>query len=216
MNTTSIGLDSTAFHAIFELIQLFVVIGVALRAFYLYRKLYTARLLILLLSLILIAVTSISSLVGDNHLFSSSLNTNWFKYLGQSVSFAFIWLSAFQRSEQYLLRLKRCLLISTLLLLLLLLATPLLPPFPDPWTQTALSSLRAVVCLLIFFQYVRFFLTKGTRFSLLMGMAFLLLSFGYYIIFPKYLAPHENLLVTLGDSIRSAGLVLLLIAYFFG
>jgi len=50
-----------------------------------------------------------------------------------------------------------------------------------------------------------------TRFSLLMGLAFLALSFGYLIILPKYFIPNDGLDRT-GDIMRVCGLIFLFFA----
>jgi len=211
-----IDLDSTTLHNIFEAAQMLVSFCISLRAFYLYRRVRNPRLLILWLALNVITLTSAASLAGDNHLLFRTLNTNWFKYIGQTVCFLFIWLSTFQRSPEYLRHLKNWHIFSSFMLIALLTVTPLLPPFPNAWLQVVLSTMRAVACLLIFFQYVRLFFVKETRFSLLMGIAFLLLSFGYLIIFPKYILAHQDLLSNIGDTMRISGLVVFLIGYLVG
>jgi hypothetical protein len=216
MGTLSSRLDATLLHNILELCQFFFALCVAIRAFFLYGKTHNERLFLLWLALMLFSLTSMVSIVGDNRLLPFLLNTNWLKYSGQTISFFFIWLSGFERSDHFLHRVKLWLLVSFLSLMTLLSVTPFLPPLSNPWLQVTLSSLRAVVCLLIFLQYVRFFLVKATRFSLLMGITFLLLSFGYYVIFPKYLVPDQDILSMVGDGMRIGGFLLLCIASFLG
>jgi hypothetical protein len=104
--------------------------------------------------------------------------------------------------------------VSAALLILLLLA-PILPAeFPNPaLTKTFLSGSRGLICLCIFYYYTSAFMTKETRFSLLMGIAFLLLSAGYLVIIPKYSATfNADLLDHTGDITRVCGLVVLSIA----
>ncbi|QBD79716.1 hypothetical protein EPA93_28560 [Ktedonosporobacter rubrisoli] len=214
--TSIVDLDSTTLHNIFEAAQLFVSFCIALRAFYLYGKAHNSRLFILWLALSFIALTSAVSIVGDNHWLAGPLNTNWFKYIAQAVSFFFIWLSTFRGTERYLHLVRNLHIVGSVLLLGLLLATPLLPGFPNAWLQVTLSSLRAAVCLCIFFQYLIFFFSKATHFSFLMGAAFLFISFGYLVIFPKYLLSNQDLLTNTGDCMRIFGLVILLIAYLIG
>lgn len=212
-----VDLDSTILHNVFEGAQLFVAFCIALRAFYLYIKLRNPHLFILWLSLSTIVLTSIASLIGDNHLlFHSSINTNWFKYIGQIISWLFIWLSTFRIAQQHALSIKNWHIVSSLLLTTLLLATPFLPPFPNIWTQIILSTLRAVICMFIFFQYIILFVTKTQRFSLFMSVAFLLLAFGYFVIFPKFLYSHQDLLTNTGDIMRICGFIVLLITYLIG
>jgi hypothetical protein len=105
---------------------------------------------------------------------------------------------------------------SIALVFLLLFLAPVLPAFPNTATQALLSGSRIAACLLIFGFYVTAFLSKETRFSLLMSAAFLLLSIGYVLILPKYFFAHQELSDQLGDVVRILGLVVLLIAYLRG
>ncbi len=101
---------------------------------------------------------------------------------------------------------------SALLLILMLLAPVLPPEFPDPAvTKSILSGSRGLICFIIFYYYALAFMEKETRFSLLMGAAFLMLCFGYSIIIPKYIQPNDAL-DRGGDLIRIAGLITLLFA----
>lgn len=210
-----VAVDSTLLHDIFEYAQMFVTFCIALRALYLYIKVRNPRLFVLWLALSMFTLTSIIGLSGDHHLFFLR-NTNWFKYIGQSVSLFFIWLSALRPSEHYLRQVRNWHIFSSVLLIGLMLITPWLPAFPNPWTQVVVSSLRAVISMLIFFQYVGFYITKPTRFSMLMCIAFLLLSFGAFIIFPKFLLSQQDVLSNTGDIMRICGLVFLLVAYLVG
>jgi hypothetical protein len=90
---------------------------------------------------------------------------------------------------------------------------PVLPPeFPDPAiTKSILSGSRGLICFIIFFYYAIAFMDKETRFSLLMSVAFLLLSCGYLFIIPKYTTPND-VLDRSGDLMRIAGLITLLFA----
>src|SRR6266567_3957660 len=120
MDTLSSRLDATLLHNILELSQFFFTLCVALRAFFLYGKMHNERLFLLWLALMLFSLTSVVSIVGDNHLLPSLLNTNWLKYSGQTVSLFFIWLSGFERSDHFLRRVKFWLLVSFPLLMALL------------------------------------------------------------------------------------------------
>jgi hypothetical protein len=194
-------------------LTLFVVsLFIALRAFYLYTRSRSRRLFILSLSMGMISLTAMAGYAGDN-ISSMSLNVDWFNYIGQTVSFLFILLSFFSESDSYLRSLMRWQIAVSALLLILMVLAPVLPAeFPDPAvTKSLLSGSRGVICFIIFFYYAIAFMDKETRFSLLMGAAFLLLSFGYLIIIPKYTTPND-VLDRSGDLIRIAGLVTLLCA----
>ncbi len=103
-------------------------------------------------------------------------------------------------------------------LLLLFLLTPIVPAsFPDPaLTKSLLGGSRSLICLVVSFYYIGAFSLKQTRFSLLMGVAFQLLSLGYWMNMFKYFLPHMTQVDQVGDVTRIAGLISLLIAILFG
>jgi hypothetical protein len=194
-------------------LTLFVVsLFISFRAFYLYIRSRSRRLFILSLSMGMISLTAMAGYAGDN-ITSISLNVDWFNYIGQTVSYLFILLSFFSESDSYLRSLMRWQIAASALLLILMLLAPVLPPeFPDPAiTKSILSGSRGLICFIIFFYYAIAFMDKETRFSLLMSVAFLLLSIGYSIIIPKYTTPND-VLDRSGDLMRIAGLVTLLFA----
>jgi len=194
----------------------FVALFISIRALYLYMQSRTRRLFILGLSMGVIALTAIAGFAGDN-ITSVNLNVDWFNYIGQSVSFLFILLSFLSSSDDYLRPLMRWHVLASALLLILLLLATVLPDFPNPAvTKTVLSGSRGLMCAIIFFCYVSAFMSKETRFSFLMGAAFLLLSTGYFIIVPKYSSPAFDSLDQLGDITRITGLVTLLVAVLLG
>jgi len=191
-------------------VALFIVfLLIALRSFYLHFRIRSARLLILGLSMGMIALTALADSLPD-YITVVQLNTGWFLFLGQAVSFTFIMFSLMMSAEERLRRLVSYHMMSSLLLLLLLGLAPFLPDFPNAFVKMALSGSRGVVCLAIFFFYVNSFMNKETRFSFLMGAAFLLLSLGYLIILPKYVLPHQELLDYVGDVIRVSGVITML------
>ncbi len=200
---------------IIDALLLLVSIFITVRAFYLYGRVRTPRLFILGFSMALLAITAAAD-YASSHITSIALNTDWFLYLGQAVCFLFILLSLVNGSEDYLHRLTRWQVVISLLALLLLLASPVLPAFPNPAIKTVLSGLRCVLCFAIFFSYTAAFMSKQTRFSFLMGLAFLLLSFGYLVILQQYVTPNAVLLDNIGDVIRMGGLVILLAAVITG
>jgi hypothetical protein len=194
-------------------LTLFIIaLFIAFRAFYLYTKSRSRRLFILGVSMGIISLTAIAGYAGDN-ITSISLNVDWFNYIGQTVSFIFILLSFFSNSDQYLRNLIRWQITFSAFLLILLFLAPVLPPeFPAPAvTKSILSGSRGFICFIIFLYYAMAFMEKQTRFSLLMGCAFLLLCFGYTVIIPKYITP-DDFLDRSGDIIRICGQVTLLLA----
>ena len=57
-------------------------------------------------------------------------------------------------------------------------------------------------------------MTKQTRFSLLMSLSFLLISFGYFTLVSQYSFPHSQAVLSdnVGDVMRVFGLITLLTA----
>lgn len=186
---------------------------IAFRAFYLYFLSRRQRLFILGLSMTIISLTAIASYIGDN-VPSFPLNLNWFKYVSQTISFLFILLSLVRSSDRYLKNLMIWHIIVSVLLLILL--TPLAPTEISSTAKIFLGSSRSAICLIIFFYYVTSFFTKETRFSLMMGMAFILLSVGYMLNVPKYSNHLLALLDNIGDVTRIFGLIILLVTVLTG
>jgi hypothetical protein len=190
-------------------------LSIALRAFSLYIQIRSPRLFILGLSLGVIACTAAADFVSGI-VTNISLNTDWFLFLGQAVGFAFIFLSLVRGSNEFLRRLLFWQVICMPLAFFLLLLAPVLPDFPNTAIRAILSGSRCMVCFLIFGCYAYAFMSKKTRFSLLMSGAFLLLSVGYSLILPKYFFPQQDILDQVGDVVRIIGLVILLVAYLWG
>ena len=205
-------MDPTFVPNVLSLTLFFVSLFISIRAFYLYTRSRSRRIGILSIAMGIISLTAIAGFAGDN-VTSITLNVDWFNYIGQTVSFTFILLSFFGSSETYLRNLMRWQIALSILLLGLMLLSPVLPPeFPAPTvTKSLLSGSRGLICHIIFYYYVVSFMKNETRFSLLMGLAFLMLSFGYWIILPKYITPNDGLDRT-GDIMRVCGLILLFFA----
>jgi uncharacterized membrane protein YhdT len=197
-------------------LTLFIVsLFISLRAFYLFFQAQRRRLFILGLSMGILSLTAIASYIGDN-VTNFPLNVKWFEYTSQTVCFLFILLSLMYGSDEYLHRLIYWQIIVSALLFILL--TPLLPAsIPNPAvTKTLLGGSRSLICFIIFFYYVSSFMSKETRFSLLMSAVFLLLSVGYWLNISKYSQPDLILLDQIGDLIRISGLSTLLVTIFLG
>jgi len=205
-------MDPTLVPNILSLTLFVVALFISLRAFYLYTRSRSRRIGILSIAMGIISLTAIAGFAGDN-VTSITLNVDWFNYIGQTVSFTFILFSFFNNSETYLRNLMRWQIALSVLLLALMALSPVLPPeFPAPAvTKSLLSGSRGLICHIIFYYYVVSFMRNETRFSLLMGLAFLALSFGYWIILPKYISPNDALDRT-GDIMRVCGLILLFLA----
>jgi hypothetical protein len=209
-------MSSTFIANTLSLTLLFVSLIIILRSCYLYAHVPSARLFILSLSMAIIALTALASFVSDN-ITNISLNVNWFIYIGQAVSFLFLFLSLAGNSNRYLHQVKRWQIIISVLLLMLLLAAPILPmDFPAPIiTQSILSGSRGLVALFICISYILSFNKKENHFNLLMSVAFFLISAGYFTIIPKYFQANITL-DRVGDILRIFGMMILLVAILLG
>ncbi|HKF37772.1 MAG TPA: hypothetical protein VKB35_12835 [Ktedonobacteraceae bacterium] len=197
--------------------QAIITLFISLRAFYLYFKARSDILFIVGLSMAVIVVGGVAGLAGDYLIKSSAFNTFWFRYIGQIVSYLFILFISLPGAERHMRALKRWNLVASTLLLFLLLLTPLLPPIPGATFTEILSGARGVVCLAVFFNYYLVMYTmKGSHFSALMCVAFLLIAIGIAIYTFKFSAPNPLPYDYVGDSIRAAGLLFMLAAFFVG
>src|SRR5579875_548760 len=83
--------------------------------------------------------------------------------------------------------------------------------------STAERYLRRVAqWQLISVNYMRFFLQKGTRFSFLMGLSFLLIAVGIAITTPWYYEQTGLIYLYVGDTTRTVGLLTLLLTFLIG
>jgi uncharacterized membrane protein (UPF0182 family) len=197
-------------------IQIIITLLISIRAFFHYFKTRSGILFSVGLSMSTIAVGGICGLLGDTLLVNSSFNTLWFRYIGQTVSYLFIFLIGLPHAEGYVQHLKRWHVLITILLLGLLVGASYIPSSSDPIVLTILSGSRSIVCFAILLNYAAIFVNKQTRFSFLMGQAFLFITVGIWIYTMEFLLPHFVYLDYIGDSIRIVGLVILLIALFVG
>lgn len=209
-------MNSQIFTDILLVFQVIITLLISVRAFYYYPRTRSDILFSVGLSMSIIALGGVIGLLGDTLPAASLFNTLWFRYIGQTVSYLFIWLIGLHRSEQYIQHLKLWHLAASALLLVLLVVTPLIPVNSNPVVLTALSGSRSVVCFVLFLNYVVIFMNKRTRFSILMGLAFLLIAVGIWIYTMEFVLPHLLYLDFVGDSIRIVGLVVLLVALFVG
>jgi hypothetical protein len=171
--------------------------------------------------MITIAAASVSGLIVQNFFASSTqfggkFNVLWFQYGGQTISYLFIFLSTLQGSDNYLSRLKNWHLVVTALLVLVALATPIIPLFSGPNYQAVLSNTRSLVCFIVFARYSYFFFSKESRFSFLMALAFLLVTFGLIIVTAQFYPNGPIIDVYIGYALRISGMVILFLAFWLG
>src|SRR5260370_2891193 len=100
---------------------------------------------------------------------TSAFNTFWFRYIGQIVSYLFIFFISLPGAERHMRFLKQLNLVASAFLLLLMLLSPVLPPIPGVTLTEVLSGSRGVVCLAVFLSYYSFmYAMKTSRLILLL------------------------------------------------
>src|SRR5437660_10103596 len=92
------------------------------------------------LSMAVIGIGGITGLIGDYLITGSAFNTFWFRYIGQTVSYLFVFFISLPGAERHLRSLRRWNLTATALLFVLLFLTPVLPPIPVVALTEALSG----------------------------------------------------------------------------
>jgi hypothetical protein len=198
-------------------IQALITLLIALRAFKFYFRTHSTILLTLGLSMSIIAMGGITGIIDNPFLHANpTYNTIWFRYIGQAVAYLFIFLASLPISAAYSKALNAWHIVATILLLVLMVLTPVLPQDQPSEVIGALSAIRPVINLAIFFSYLTSFNRKQTRFSFLMSAAFFLNSLGLWIYTMKFFIPESLLYNYLADSIRIVGLVVLYVAFLVG
>jgi len=145
-----------------------------------------------------------------------SFNLGWAWYTGTFVGFLFLFLSSIMKSTEQFQLLKRWGIIAAAIVITVIVLTPVFPAFSDPYIQVFLNSLRTIACFLGFLRYVTLYTSKGTRFSLLMCLAFLFITVGYAILIPQLLDPALAQLAAVGAFVRIIGAGVLFTAFVLG
>jgi len=148
--------------------------------------------------------------------FLPPLNLGWAWYNGTFWGFFFLFLSSMMKSAEQFRLLKRWGIIAAAVVVLVIVLTPVFPALTDPYMQIFLNSFRTIACLLGFVRYLMLYTSKGTRFSLLMCLALLLITVGYAILMPQLLEPSLAALTAVGVFIRIIGAAVLFIAFVLG
>lgn len=209
-------MSANTFATVRAIAVIIISLFIMLRAFQVYFQTRSTRLLVLGLTMVMIVLTTTADDIGNNITFH--LNAYWFNYIGQTIAFAFFFLSLINSSESYLHKLVRWQIALSALLFILLIEGPALPhAFPTLGLLRAIfSSGRALPCFFISLYYFAAFVKKETRFSLLMGAGFVIIGLGYYMIFPRYIEPPSYAIQTAGDYLRIIGNAMLLVAMIWG
>jgi len=141
-----------------------------------------------------------------------TLHVAWIWYAGTSSGLCFLFLNSIVNSNEQMRLLKSWQIIATILFLVLLLLTPTFPP-PDKYTLAFLNLARPFFCALAFCRYVMLYISKETRFTLVMSIAFLMLGIGFAMITPQLLDPTLVLIAIIGHILRILGYITLFLAY---
>jgi len=190
------------------LVSLFI----AVRSFDIYARFRQYRLFILGLSMVLVSLSAAADFISS-YVTVIPLQTDWFLYIGQTVGFLFILLSLLQSSDKYLRGLMSLNIVVFIFLLILLLLSPALPPM-DLMTRTVLGFSRLIICMLILVAYFSTYMSKPTRFSLLMSISFFFFTANYLMSLQQYFVPALNQFIfrDQGDISGVIGLVVLVAA----
>ncbi|HXX77195.1 MAG TPA: hypothetical protein VEI53_01780 [Ktedonobacteraceae bacterium] len=189
-----------------------VALFIAVRSFDIYFRFHQYRLLILGLSMVLVSISAAADFIAS-YVTVTRLQTNWFLYIGQSVGFLFILLSLLRSSDNYLRGLMRVFIVVFAFLLVLLFFSPLLPPM-GVTTLTVFGFSRFVICMLILVAYFSSYLSKPSRFSLLMSISFFFFTANYLMSLQQYFVPIFNQYIfrDQGDISGVIGLIVLVAA----
>lgn len=189
-----------------------VALFIAVRSFDIYARFHQYRLFILGLSMVLVSISAAADFISS-YVTVLTLQTDWFLYIGQSVGFLFILLSLIGRSDSYLRGLVRTYMVVFAFLLILLLLSPVLPPMSMS-TRTVLGFSRFVICMLILIAYFSTYVSKPSRFSLLMSISFFFFTANYLMSLQQYFVPIINQYIfrDQGDISGVIGLVVLVAA----
>jgi hypothetical protein len=185
--------------------------GTGIYAFYKYSVTEDERLFVVGMAMIITAGGILCGAIDQAHLFS--VNLGWAWYAGTSSGFFLLFLSSLTRSINHLHLLKRWEIVVAVLFVTLLGITPILPAFSDLYVPLSLSVCRVIICSLGFFRYAALYISKETRFGLIMLIAFLALTVGYAILIPQLFDPAFAALAIVGAVIRIVGVGMLLTAF---
>lgn len=193
-----------------------VCLSISIRAFFLYTKSRSDMIFILGLAMASIACGIFAGNIGEAHLRLFHYNTEWARFVGSSSGALFIFLSSLVKSYSQLQRLRRWQVVFALLFLVVVFLTPLLPPFASPLIPAGLNGVRIIIYGSAFIRYATIYVSKETRFSLMMCVAFMLLVTGFGLNIPQYFSTQVALLTITGAFVRISGYSMLLLAYSVG
>src|SRR5437879_5628015 len=189
---------------------------ISLRAFYVYRLSRSDMLFVLGLAMASISLATFVGTVGEAHIGGNTFATDWTRSFGACGGGLFIFLSSLVKSHDQMQQLKRWQVVEMALFLIVILLTPFYPPVPGPQVSLALNACRMIIYTCAFVRYATLYVSKSTRFSLIMSLGFLVLVIGYAFNIPGILQSKLDFMTIIAASVRIIAYVTLLTAYSIG
>jgi len=193
-----------------------VCLFISLRAFYIYNLSRSDMVYVLGVSMASIATGIFLGAVGDLHIAGNTLNMDWSRAYGSSCGGLFIFLSSLVSSQKQMQQLKHWQTLAIVLFVFVVLLTPLYPPDKSPPIAIPLNVSRMVIYSCAFVRYFTLYLSKGTRFSLIMWLAFLLLFIGFGLNIPGVLQAKLAFVTIIAATVRITAYLTILTAYSVG
>jgi hypothetical protein len=189
---------------------------ISLRAFYIYNLSRSDMIYVLGISMALISIGTFIGFAGDAHIAGNSLNTDWARSFGACGGALFIFLSSLMKSHKQMQQLKRWQVATAVLFVIVALLTPFYPPTKSAPIALSLNAGRMIIYTCAFIRYFALYLSKHTRFSLLMWIAFLVVVIGYGLNIPGILQSSLALVTIIAASVRITAYLTMLTAYSIG
>lgn len=193
-----------------------VCLFISLRAFYIYNLSRSDMVYVLGVSMASIATGIFLGTVGDLHIAGNHFNADWTRAYGSSCGALFIFLSSLVSSQKQMQQLKRWQVLTVVVFVIVILLTPLYPPDKSPPIAILLNSCRIVIYFCAFIRYFTLYTSKGTRFSLIMWLAFLMLAIGFALNIPGAFQANLALITILAATVRITAYLTILLAYSVG
>jgi hypothetical protein len=186
---------------------------ISIRAFYIYNLSRSDMIFVLGMAMAVISTGTAFGLVGELHLGGNTLSTDWARSCGAYCGGMFIFLSSLVQSHEQMRQLKRWQIIATIFFVIVVLFTPLYPPIRSPLLSFTLNGIRMLIYSFAFVRYTLLYLSKSTRFSLIMSISFLVLIIGYALNIPGIFQAQLAAFTILAATIRISAYISLLVAY---
>ncbi len=190
--------------------------GTGITAFRRYSMAKSERLFIVGIAIIIVAIGFISEAL-DSIFPLSPYALEWPWYFGTFIGYLLLFLSSIMNSVEQFRMLKRWSVIAVAAFVLSIILSTVFPHLDDNQSATVVMNIpRTIICSLIFFRYLMLYTSKGTRFSLLLCLAFLFIGIGYIAIIAQTLNVMFMQFPLIGTIIRISGDVLLFTAFVLG